>query len=121
MQKITLLLIFCLLSACHHHYTQDYQVKHYLDASVDDSIARWRQAQNIHRDALVALYPDGKFEIVEAITRTREIRPSMNLYINEFVPCYLNMSGIYRANPVILQAPCERNPERWHHFGFHSD
>lgn len=122
MKKIGLLFVAFLFSACGYpHYEQNYQVEHYLEASTDDSAAKWRQVHNIGRDALVAIYPDGKFEIVEALTRTRHFRPSMNTYVNEFVPCYLNMRGIYRASPVILQAPCERNPERWHHFGFYQD
>lgn len=121
MQKISLLLLSTLLAACSSTIGQerDYHVEHYLDDSTDNSIAQWRKARQIRRDALVAIYPDGHFEIVEAVTRTRYISPSMNPYVNDFVQCYLNMRGIYKATPVILQAPCDRDPERWRHRGFH--
>lgn len=121
MQKISLLLLSALLTACSSTIGQErnYHVEHYLDASTDNSIAQWRKARLIGRDALVAIYPDGHFEIVEAVTRTRYISPSMSPYVNDFVQCYLNMRGIYKATPVILQAPCDRDPERWRHHGFH--
>lgn len=119
MPKFILALLTACLAACASNIEQNanYHVEHYLEASTDDSIAKWRQANNIGRDALVAIYPDGKFEIVETITRTRYIQPNINHYINDFVPCYLNMRGIYQAKPVILQAPCDRDPERYRRFG----
>lgn len=107
---LALLLTACAIPPSNYH------VDHYMSASEDNKIAEWRKQQGIPRDALIAIDRDGKWQIVENPTRTRELPRHISPYVNDFVDCYLNMRGIYHAQPVTLQAPCNRDPELRHHF-----
>ncbi len=94
----------------------DYRAGRYLGFTTTQATADWRKANGISRDALVAIYPDGQYAIVEDPTRLRYAPQSLDTYVNDFVDCYVDMDGVYLAQPVILQAPCDRDPDRW---GFH--
>lgn len=113
------LILFCttlLLTAC-APIESAYHVHHYIGASEDNTIAQWRQREGIPSNALIAVYPDGRIAIVENPTHIRYIGPSMDTYVNDFVACYLNMDGSYLGKTVILQAPCDRDPQRFRYFG----
>lgn len=107
----TLLLNYILLLTACASLPSDYTISHDIAASENNTIANWRKQQGIPRDALIAIDHNGAWQIVENPTRIREIPPNMSQYVNDFVECYLNMKGTYHAQPVTLQAPCNRDPE----------
>lgn len=68
------LVLLCIQAACSSsRYSSEYSISHYLNASEDNEIAHWRKKLDIPMDALIAIYPDEHYVIVESNTRIREI------------------------------------------------
>lgn len=116
MKAILSFAIVCLTAGC-TALPQDYTAGRLIGTSENNQVAEWRRREGIPENALLAVYPDGRIAIVENPTRIRYIGPSLSPYVNDFVQCYLNMEGEYRGEPVVLQAPCSRDPERFRTFG----
>lgn len=91
---------------------RDYHIEHYLNADNSSERQAWRDARHIPDDALVAIFPDGSYKIVASVYRVIQLPSTFSPYVNQIEPCFLNMQGTYQALPVILQAICNRDPDR---------
>ena len=98
---------------------QIYTINSWKGATTKNDAYDWRRKEGIPLDALIAIYPDNQVEILKKSVRVRYIEPSMDIYVNDFVHCYLYMEGFVNGRAAILQAPCKRETHRHRHFGFH--
>ncbi|UJF24965.1 hypothetical protein L0B52_02155 [Suttonella sp. R2A3] len=107
---LALILLGFLLSACQS------TTPHNAQAAISDGA--WRDHANISKQAAIALFADGRVQIIDPQPRIIRLRPTLDVYTNEFAPCYLRESALINGQSAIVERPCTRTAEDADRFGF---